>query len=65
MTSLLDVLKESDLRIGFTDAFATAAARESVGRDEVQRRLLLCLYGLGTNAGVNYLRVTELGDGID
>jgi len=57
MTSLLDVLKESDLRIGFTDAFATAAARETVDRDEVQRRLLLCLYGLGTNAGLKRLGV--------
>lgn len=57
MTSLLDVLKETDLRIGFTDAFATAATRETVDRDEVQRRLLLCLYGLGTNAGPKRLGV--------
>src|SRR3954447_17534603 len=51
MTGLLDVLKESDLRVGFTEAFATAAAREAIDRDEVRRRLLLCLYGLGTNRG--------------
>ncbi len=57
MTSLLDVLKETDLRIGFTDAFATAATRETVDRDEVQRRLLLCLYGLGSNAGLKRLSV--------
>jgi TnpA family transposase len=60
MTGLLDVLKESDLRLGFTDAFATAAAREAVDRDEVQRRLLLCLYGLGTNAGLKRL----VGNGV-
>ncbi|HEX6012538.1 MAG TPA: DUF4158 domain-containing protein, partial [Geminicoccaceae bacterium] len=47
MTGLLDILKEADLRVGFTDAFTTAAAREAVDRDEVRRRLLLCLYGLG------------------
>jgi hypothetical protein len=52
MTGLLDILKEADLRIGFTAAFATAAAREATDRDEVRRRLLLCLYGLGTNAGL-------------
>jgi hypothetical protein len=57
MTGLLDVLKETDLRIGFTEAFATAAAREATGRDEVRRRLLLCLYGLGTNAGLKRLAV--------
>jgi len=45
-TGLLDVFKEADLRIGFTDAFATAASREATNRDEVRRRLLLCLYGL-------------------
>lgn len=55
MTSLLDILKEADLRIGFTDAFTTAAAREIVDRSEVQRRLLLCLYGLGSNAGLKRL----------
>src|SRR3954447_15216814 len=57
MTGLLDVLKESDLRVGFTEAFATAAAREATDRDEVRRRLLLCLYGLGTNAGLKRLAV--------
>ncbi|PJG45772.1 hypothetical protein CAF53_24115 [Sphingobium sp. LB126] len=48
---LLDILKEADLRIGFTQAFSTAASREATDPDEVRRRLLLCLYGLGTNAG--------------
>jgi len=57
MTSLLDILKETDLRIGFTDAFVTSATRETVDRDEVQRRLLLCLYGIGTNAGLKRLGV--------
>ncbi len=51
-TSLLDVLKETDLRVGFTQAFSTSASREVTDADEVQRRLLLTLYGLGTNAGL-------------
>jgi TnpA family transposase len=61
MTGLLDLLKEADLRIGFTDAFTTAATREAIDRDEVRRRLLLCLYGLGTNAGLKRLAVGRHG----
>ncbi len=54
-TSLLDALKETDFRAGFTKAFATAASREATPPDEVLRRLLLSLYGLGTNAGLKCL----------
>ena len=52
MTSLLDVLKEVDLRIGFTRSLPTAAARQTLPADEVSRRLLLALYGIGTNIGL-------------
>ncbi len=52
MTSLLDVLKETDLRIGFSNSFKSLASREALDRDVVQKRLLLCLYGLGTNTGL-------------
>lgn len=52
MTSLLDVLKEVDLRIGFTKSFPTAAARQTLSSGEVSRRLLLALYGIGTNIGL-------------
>ncbi len=52
MTSLLDVLKEADLRIGFTDHFKTFGDRENLSRHDLQRRLLLCLYGMGTNTGL-------------
>ena len=55
MTGLLEILKEADLRTGFTDAFAASASREVVARDEVRRRLLFGLYGLGTNAGLKRL----------
>lgn len=60
-TGLLDVFKEADLRIGFTEAFATAASRASTDRDEVRRRLLPCLHGLGTNAGLKRLAVGPHG----
>ena len=52
MTGLLDVLKESALATGFLDAFETSASREALPRAVRDRRLLLCLYGLGTNAGL-------------
>jgi Tn3 transposase DDE domain len=52
MTSLLDVLKETDLRVGFSDALHSVASREMLDRTTVQPRLLRCLYGLGTNAGL-------------
>lgn len=52
MTSLLDVLKETDLRVGFTEDFKSAASRETLDRATLQKRLLLCLYGLGTNTGL-------------
>jgi TnpA family transposase len=52
MTSLLDVLKETDLRVGFSDAFHSVASRDVLDRRLLQPRLLRCLYGLGTNAGL-------------
>jgi hypothetical protein len=52
MTSLLDVFKEADLRIRFTDAFRSATAWENMDRAIIQERLLLALAGLGSNAGI-------------
>jgi TnpA family transposase/uncharacterized protein (DUF4415 family) len=59
MTSLLDVLKETDLRIGLTDLFQTTASREILDRQLIQRRLLLCLFGMGTNTGLKRVSLTE------
>ncbi|MBK8011981.1 MAG: Tn3 family transposase [Deltaproteobacteria bacterium] len=52
ITTLLDILKETDMRVGFTDVFRSATARENMNRDVLQPRLLLSLFGLGTNAGL-------------
>lgn len=52
MTSMLDVLKETDLRVEFTGDFHSVAGREMLDRGDLQERLLLCLFGLGTNAGL-------------
>ena len=50
--SLMDVLKEADLRIGFTKHFPSVLSRETLNKDTLQRRLLLCIYGFGTNTGL-------------
>lgn len=63
MTSLLDILKEADLRIGFTQCFKTQRSSERLHRNELQKRLLLCLYGLGTNTGLKRISAGRHGVG--
>jgi hypothetical protein len=60
MTRLLDVLKEADLRLDFTSALKSPTAHEALDRAVLRPRLLLCLHGLGTNAGLK--RMVGLGD---
>jgi len=50
--NLLDILKESDLRLNFTKFFKSTAANEKLSRDIIQRRLILSLYSLATNTGL-------------
>ena len=61
MTSLLDMVKETDLRLGFTDALKSPTAYESMDRSVLQPRLLLCLHGLGTNAGLQRMAGLDSG----
>jgi hypothetical protein len=61
LTSLLDILKETDLQIGFTEQFTSVAQREVLDRSVLQKRLLLCLYGLGTNTGFKRLANADPG----
>ncbi|CAA7197404.1 hypothetical protein CHRY9293_03463 [Chryseobacterium potabilaquae] len=61
MTSLLDILKEADMRIGFTECFKTQRSSERLNRDELQKRLLLGLYGLGTNTGLKRISAGRHG----
>ena len=49
---LIDILKEVDLRLNFTAAFRTSASREALDPALLQRRLLLCMFGIGTNVGL-------------
>lgn len=61
-TSLLDILKETDLRVNFTRNFKTMGAREILDRETLQKRLLLCLYGMGTNTGLKRIHTGINGE---
>jgi len=61
MTNLLDILKEADLRIDFTRHFKSPATRQVLDRETLQKRLLLCLYGMGTNTGIKRISMGDHG----
>lgn len=61
MTSLLDMLKETALRTNFPDLLTSVTKRENLPRDVLHRRLILCLYGLGTNTGFKRLPNADPG----
>ena len=62
MTELIDVMAETAARTDFLDAFLSSGDRVILDPDTLRRRLLLCLYGLGTNAGLK--RVSAGTDGV-
>lgn len=55
---LLDVLKDSDFLTDFTSEFTSVATPEVIDRDTLRRRLLLCLFALGTNMGLKAIADT-------
>ncbi len=61
LTSLLDIVKEADLRLGFTDRLRSSTAYEALDRAVLRPRLLLCLNGLGTNAGLKRMNAVQHG----
>lgn len=61
MTSLLDMVKETDLRLGLTEALTSPTAYETLDRAVLRPRLLLCLHGLGTNAGLSRMAGLQSG----
>ena len=65
MTGLLDVLKETALDTGFLGSFQTSANREALPSVLRDQRLLLCLYGLGTNAGLKRVAAGTSGVSYD
>lgn len=61
MTSLLDILKETDLRVGLTRLFRSPTAWETLDRETLQYRVLLTLYGIGTGAGLKRVSMGHNG----
>lgn len=53
--NLIDILKETDLQLEFTNLMQTVGSRENIPREILQFRLLLCLYAIGTNTGLTCL----------
>lgn len=58
---LIDVLKEADFRTGFTKRFESVASRETLNEPVLKKRLLLNIYGIGSNTGLK--RVSGFGEG--
>jgi len=56
---LLDMVKEAELRLGLTDLFETVATREAIPKHSLQRRILLCLFAIGTNTGIRRIAAND------
>ena len=65
MTSLLDILKETDLRVNFTDQLKSVAVRETIVLEQLRKRKLLCLYAIGTNLGIKRVSAGDHGEKYD
>lgn len=66
-TSLLDILKEADLRVGFTKELINTVDKTSIPQGILQQRLLLCLFSMATNtefkkvcAGIEGIKEADL-----
>ncbi len=57
LTELLDMLKETALLTGCLKVCTSVTDHERMDRATLEQRLLLCLYGLGTNTGLRRMRV--------
>ncbi|MFF7705448.1 Tn3 family transposase [Streptomyces lydicus] len=55
---LLDILKYAEFDADFIAEFTLVATREMLSKDVLRRRLLLVLFGLGTNMGIKRVAVT-------
>ena len=62
IVNLLDILKEADLRINFTKHFESLAQREIIDWPTLQKRLLLDLYAMGSNAGIKRIVAGNHGE---
>ena len=60
-TSLLDVLKETDLFVNFLQAFTPSGPKEGLNKETLKKRLLLIILGYGTNTGLKNVSVGNDG----
>ena len=49
---LLDMLKEAAMLTGCLDCLQSTGSREAIALELLQKRQILCIYGLGTNMGL-------------
>lgn len=56
-TNLIDILKEVELDVKFTDDFVSYGEKIYLKPEEISERLLLAIYGIGTNVGLKHMRV--------
>ena len=56
---MIDVLKEVDFRVGFSKNFKNVGFRNKISPGTLQKRLLLCIYGLGSNVGLKRVANTN------
>ena len=56
---LIDILKESDLRVNFTEALQTIGKSSHISSQDLQKRLLLCIFGIGSNTGLKRISIAN------
>ena len=56
---LIDILKECDLRINFTNELQTIGKDSSINNSDLQKRLLLCIFGIGSNTGLKRISIAN------
>lgn len=57
--NLIDVLKECDLLINFTEQMRTVSKTGIIDPHELRKRLLLCMYGIGSNTGLKRISIAN------
>ncbi len=62
---LIDILKECDIRINFTEQFNSISKSSSILSSNFQKRLLLGLFGIGSNTGLKRISIANEGISYD
>jgi len=57
--NLIDILKECDLLIDFTKQMETITRSSKINSEDLRKRLLLCLYGIGSNTGLKRISIAN------